>query len=76
MVESTEDPGNPNFGTATIPKIVGGDGAAALNLAAALYGGVVPEVIPVSSPATAEAVKLTENIFRAVNIALVNELNL
>ncbi len=69
-----EDPGNPNFGTATIPKIVGGDGAAALDLAAALYGGVVPEVIPVSSPAAAEAVKLTENVFRAVNIALVNEL--
>ncbi len=69
-----EDPGNPKFDTATIPKVVGGDGAAALDLAAALYREVVTEVIPVSSPATAEAVKLTENVFRAVNIALVNEL--
>jgi UDP-N-acetyl-D-glucosamine dehydrogenase len=71
-----EDPGNPKFGTSTIPKIVGGDGPHAQALAEALYGQLVVKTIPVSSPATAEAVKLTENIFRAVNIALVNELKL
>jgi UDP-N-acetyl-D-glucosamine dehydrogenase len=71
-----EDPGNPKFGTSVIPKIVGGDGADAQALAEALYGQLVVKTIPVSSPATAEAVKLTENIFRAVNIALVNELKL
>jgi UDP-N-acetyl-D-glucosamine dehydrogenase len=69
-----EDPGNPDFGTSTIPKVVGGDGAHALELANALYGALVTKTVPVSSAATAEAVKLTENIFRAVNIALVNEL--
>jgi UDP-N-acetyl-D-glucosamine dehydrogenase len=69
-----EDPGNPDFGTSTIPKVVGGDGAEALSLANALYSQLVVETVPVSSAATAEAVKLTENIFRAVNIALVNEL--
>ncbi|PVE20232.1 nucleotide sugar dehydrogenase, partial [Microvirga sp. KLBC 81] len=69
-----EDPGNPDFGTAAIPKVVGGDGAAALALAEALYSQLVVRTVPVSSAATAEAVKLTENIFRAVNIALVNEL--
>jgi UDP-N-acetyl-D-glucosamine dehydrogenase len=71
-----EDPGNPKFGTSGIPKIVGGDGPDAQALAEALYGQLVVKTIPVSSPATAEAVKLTENIFRAVNIALVNELKL
>jgi UDP-N-acetyl-D-glucosamine dehydrogenase len=69
-----EDPGNPDFGTSGIPKVVGGDGADALALATALYGELVVTTVPVSSAATAEAVKLTENIFRAVNIALVNEL--
>jgi UDP-N-acetyl-D-glucosamine dehydrogenase len=69
-----EDPGNDSYGTATIPKIVGGEGAAALELANALYGALVVRTVPVSSTATAEAVKLTENIFRSVNIALVNEL--
>ena len=69
-----EDPGNPDFGTSTIPKVVGGDGPQALALADALYGALVTRTVPVSSAATAEAVKLTENIFRAVNIALVNEL--
>ena len=69
-----EDPGNPDFGTATIPKVVGGDGAEALALADMLYSQLVVQTVPVSSTATAEAVKLTENIFRAVNIALVNEL--
>jgi UDP-N-acetyl-D-glucosamine dehydrogenase len=69
-----EDPGNPDFGTSTIPKVVGGDGADALAMADALYSQLVVKTVPVSSTATAEAVKLTENIFRAVNIALVNEL--
>lgn len=69
-----EDPGNPHFVTSDIPKIVGADGTDALALAEALYGALVVRTVPVSSTATAEAVKLTENIFRAVNIALVNEL--
>ncbi len=69
-----EDPGNPDFGTSTIPKVVGGDGPEALVLADALYSQLVVRTVSVSSTATAEAVKLTENIFRAVNIALVNEL--
>jgi UDP-N-acetyl-D-glucosamine dehydrogenase len=71
-----EDPGNPEFATARIPKVVGGDGPDALRLAEALYGALVVQTVPVSSMAIAEAVKLTENIFRAVNIALVNELKL
>lgn len=69
-----EDPGNRDFRTATIPKVVGGDDAAAARLIAAFYGAAVDQVVPVSSTATAEAVKITENVFRAVNIALVNEL--
>jgi UDP-N-acetyl-D-glucosamine dehydrogenase len=69
-----EDPGNQAFRTSAIPKVVGGDGPDALALAQALYEQLVVKTVPVSSPATAEAVKLTENIFRAVNIALVNEL--
>ncbi len=71
-----EDPGNPDHETKTIPKVVGGDGAHALRLALALYDRIVVETVPVSSVDTAEAVKLTENIFRSVNIALVNELKL
>jgi UDP-N-acetyl-D-glucosamine dehydrogenase len=69
-----EDPGNRDFQTSTIPKIVAGDGEDASLLMQAFYGAAVKTVVPVSSNATAEAVKLTENIFRAVNIALVNEL--
>ncbi len=70
-----EDPGNREFTTAAIPKVVGGDGEDALKLAQTLYDGFLHgKTVPVSTPATAEAVKLTENIFRAVNIALVNEL--
>jgi UDP-N-acetyl-D-glucosamine dehydrogenase len=69
-----EDPGNPDFGTSTIPKVIGGDGPDALLLADALFSQLVVRTVPVSSTATAEAVKLTENIFRAVNIALANEL--
>ena len=69
-----EDPGNAHFRTATIPKVVAGDGEASGQLVAAFYGAVVDRIVPVSSARTAEAVKITENIFRAVNIALVNEL--
>lgn len=69
-----EDPGNPNFNTAKIPKVVGGHGEDALRLAQALYATAIVQVVPVTDTKTAEAVKLTENIFRSVNIALVNEL--
>ena len=69
-----EDPGNKHFSTSTTPKVVGGENEDALALGSLLYGRVVDQVVPVSSLATAEAVKLTENIFRAVNISLVNEL--
>lgn len=69
-----EDPGNARFQTATIPKIVAGEGEAAQRLIESFYQRVVQAIVPVSSPAVAEAVKITENIFRAVNIALVNEL--
>ena len=69
-----EDPGNLEFATSRIPKVVGGDGAQALETATALYDQIVVETVPVSSMDVAEAVKLTENIFRSVNIALVNEL--
>lgn len=69
-----EDPGNRQFETSTIPKIVAGDGPQASALIQAFYSVAVKTVVPVSSTATAEAVKLTENVFRAVNIALVNEL--
>jgi UDP-N-acetyl-D-glucosamine dehydrogenase len=69
-----EDPGNQQFRTSTIPKVVAGDGAEAASLVEAFYAAAVETIVPVSTTATAEAVKLTENIFRAVNIALVNEL--
>ncbi|MFU8778600.1 MAG: nucleotide sugar dehydrogenase [Roseovarius sp.] len=69
-----EDPGNAHYKTSTIPKIVAGDGEEARQLAEAFYGKVVQNVVPVSRTRTAEAIKITENIFRAVNIALVNEL--
>ncbi|MDG5766335.1 nucleotide sugar dehydrogenase [Balneolales bacterium ANBcel1] len=69
-----EDPGNADFNTAKIPKVVGGHGADALKLATALYDTAIVQTVPVSDTRTAEAVKLTENIFRSVNIALVNEL--
>ncbi|HTZ36269.1 MAG TPA: nucleotide sugar dehydrogenase [Stellaceae bacterium] len=71
-----EDPGNEQFATTAIPKVVGGDGADALRLACALYEEIVARAVPVSSLDVAEAVKLTENVFRAVNIALVNELKI
>jgi UDP-N-acetyl-D-glucosamine dehydrogenase len=71
-----EDPGNVDYGTATIPKIIGADHPASLAIAKAVYEALVVKVVPVSSSATAEAAKLTENIFRSVNIALVNELKI
>jgi UDP-N-acetyl-D-glucosamine dehydrogenase len=71
-----EDPGNADFSTGKIPKVVGGCTPEALDVADALYRGVVVSTIRVSSARTAEAVKLLENIFRGVNIALVNELKL
>jgi len=71
-----EDPGNPHYGPRSIPKVVGADDPVSQRLAEALYGAVVAQVVPVSSSRAAEAVKLLENIFRAVNIALVNELKI
>lgn len=71
-----EDPGNPHFGTKTIPKVVGADDAQSRDLAVKLYEQMISKVVAVSSAAAAEATKLTENIFRSVNIALVNELKL
>src|SRR6185436_2094858 len=69
-----EDPGNQNFNTRSIPKVVAGEDEGALAVVDALYSCIVERTIRVSTLDTAEAVKLTENIFRAVNIALVNEL--
>jgi UDP-N-acetyl-D-glucosamine dehydrogenase len=69
-----EDPGNAQYQTATIPRVVAGDGADAQRLINDFFRSVVHSTVPVSSPAAAEAVKITENVFRAVNIALVNEL--
>jgi len=71
-----EDPGNPDSKVAKIPKVVGGLTPACLDAAVALYGTAVETIVPVSSCAAAEATKLTENIFRSVNIALVNELKM
>ena len=70
------DPGNPQFKTSNIPKVVGGTGPKSTELAAALYGHIVKEVVPVSSTRVAEMVKLLENTFRAVNIGLANEIAL
>jgi UDP-N-acetyl-D-glucosamine dehydrogenase len=69
-----EDPGNTKFSTSTIPKVVGGLEPASLALASALYEAAVVRVVRVSSPEVAEACKILENTYRAVNIALVNEL--
>lgn len=69
-----EDPGNLDFSTARIPKVVGADDPDSRAIADALYRTFVPRSVLVSSSAVAEAVKITENVFRAVNIALVNEL--
>ncbi|NWG72337.1 MAG: nucleotide sugar dehydrogenase [Parvularculaceae bacterium] len=70
-----EDPGNIDFDTTTIPKIVGADSDPERRMAVAVYE-TITEVVPVRDMKTAEAVKLTENIFRLVNIALINELKL
>jgi UDP-N-acetyl-D-glucosamine dehydrogenase len=69
-----EDPGNPNSVVATIPKVVGGLTPACLKKAVALYSMAIKQLVPVSSCRVAEAAKLLENIFRSINIALVNEL--
>ena len=69
-----EDPGNPDFSAAGIPKVVGGMEENSLRIAAALYEHAVVNVVPVSSPEIAEACKILENTYRAVNIAMVNEL--
>jgi UDP-N-acetyl-D-glucosamine dehydrogenase len=71
-----EDPGNTSYGTRTIPKLVGGHTQGCLELAQALYGSALEKVVPVSSTRVAELAKLHENIFRAVNIALVNEMKM
>jgi UDP-N-acetyl-D-glucosamine dehydrogenase len=71
-----EDPGNPRFSAPTIPKVVGGIDQESLELAAAIYSRVVVEVVRTSSPEVAEACKILENTYRAVNIALVNELKM
>jgi UDP-N-acetyl-D-glucosamine dehydrogenase len=69
-----EDPGNPNFSAERIPKVVGGIEPKSTQLAVALYGHAVVQVIPVASAEVAEACKILENTYRAVNIAMVNEL--
>lgn len=69
-----EDPGNPNFETRTIPKVIGGHTPACLKVGVALYQPAIDQVVPVSSTKAAEMTKLLENIHRAVNIGLVNEM--
>ncbi len=69
-----EDPGNDTVARRDIPKVVGGCGPVARELASAVYGTIFNRIVPVSSPAVAEMTKLLENIYRCVNIALVNEL--
>lgn len=71
-----EDPGNPNFSTQTIPKVVGGYTQACLEAGVALYSKVIDQVVPVSSTKAAEMTKLLENIHRAINIGLVNEMKI
>jgi len=71
-----EDPGNTSVARRDIPKVVGGLNAQAAELACSLYGSIFNRTVPVSSPAAAEMTKLLENIYRCVNIALVNELKL
>ena len=71
-----EDPGNPVYSTRKIPKVVGADDRESKELAISLYGQIVVSTVPVSDAKTAEAVKVTENIFRCINIALVNELKM
>lgn len=71
-----EDPNNPNYNTRTIPKVIGANTEKSRQLTKALYDKVIVETVPVSSSQAAEATKLLENIFRSVNIALVNEMKM
>jgi UDP-N-acetyl-D-glucosamine dehydrogenase len=71
-----EDPGNPDYSAAGIPKVVGGTDAASSDLACALYGHAIVKVVKVDNAEIAEACKILENTYRAVNIALVNELKM
>ncbi|MHB2148063.1 nucleotide sugar dehydrogenase [Calditrichota bacterium LG25] len=71
-----EDPANPKFNTRTIPKVVGANNEYARKLVSTLYDQVIVKTVPVSSTQAAEATKLLENIFRSVNIALVNEMKM
>ncbi len=71
-----EDPGNANFTTSTIPKVVGGHTPACLEVGKALYGQAIDQIVPVTSTKAAEMTKLLENIHRAVNIGLVNEMKI
>ncbi len=71
-----EDPNNANFNTATIPKVIGGVTPDCLAVTKVLYDQVIVSTVPVSSPRAAEATKLLENIYRSINIALVNELKM
>jgi UDP-N-acetyl-D-glucosamine dehydrogenase len=71
-----EDPANPNFTTRTIPKVCGGTTEGCQAVGVAMYGQIVDKVVPVSSTQTAEMTKLLENIHRAVNIGLVNEMKI
>jgi len=71
-----EDPGNPNYSTQDIPKVIGGMSLRCLKLGVALYAKAITQMVPVSSPKVAEMTKLLENIHRAVNIGLVNEMKI
>jgi UDP-N-acetyl-D-glucosamine dehydrogenase len=71
-----EDPNNKDFTTASIPKVIGSDHPTGLEISEALYSCIINKTVPVSSTRVAEATKLLENIFRSVNIALVNELKM
>ena len=71
-----EDPNNKDFTTSTIPKVIGADTQKSLEITNALYSSIVQKTVPVSGTRAAEATKLMENIFRAINIALVNELKI
>jgi len=71
-----EDPNNPNYTTATIPKVIGGMTENCSEVAKAIYEQVIVKIVPVSSPGVAEATKIVENVYRSINIALVNELKM
>ena len=71
-----EDPGNPDYQTSSIPKVIGGHTSACLEVGLALYGQAIDRLVPVSSTKTAEMTKLLENIHRAVNIGLINEMKI